>query len=193
MFGIGGGELALIIIVLLLFVGPDKLPQVVKTVGTGLRDLRRAANMAQHELRQGMDELAREIDNITTDVRDAVDQAAVDDSDSATVKPAAPQDGDVLAEFRRRQAEERVRDESPPAWALKGASADGAADVGVPPRPTFNPPGSQPLQGTVARGGFSAPAQAVPQDSDPEPEFRSSDLSPVGPAAPPDKQEPPPA
>ncbi len=62
MFGIGGPELIIILLIALLFVGPDKLPQVAKTVGTGLRDLRRAANLAQAELRGSLDELTREIE-----------------------------------------------------------------------------------------------------------------------------------
>lgn len=62
MFGIGGPELIIILIIALLFVGPDKLPQVAKTLGTGLRDLRRAANLAQAELRGSLDELTKEVE-----------------------------------------------------------------------------------------------------------------------------------
>lgn len=62
MFGIGGPELVVILIVGLIFIGPDKLPQVAKTVGGGLRDLRRAANLAQAELRETVDDLIREAD-----------------------------------------------------------------------------------------------------------------------------------
>ena len=62
MFGIGGPELAVILVLALLFVGPKKLPQVARTVGAGLRDLKRAANMAQSELRDTVDELMREAD-----------------------------------------------------------------------------------------------------------------------------------
>jgi Tat protein translocase TatB subunit len=88
-FGIGGPELVLIVIVLLIFVGPDKLPQVAKTVGEGLRDLRRAANLAQAELKQGMDELTREVDGITRDVRQVVETAARDVDGAAPPEPPA--------------------------------------------------------------------------------------------------------
>jgi len=41
MFGLGAGELILIAVVALLFVGPDKLPAAAKAIGKGIRDLRR--------------------------------------------------------------------------------------------------------------------------------------------------------
>ncbi len=62
MFGIGGPELAVILVLGLILVGPKKLPQVARTVGAGLRDLKRAANMAQTEFRETVDELIREAD-----------------------------------------------------------------------------------------------------------------------------------
>ena len=62
MFGIGGPELAVILVVALIFVGPEKLPKVARSVGAGLRDLRRAANLAQSELKETVDDLIREAD-----------------------------------------------------------------------------------------------------------------------------------
>jgi len=58
MFGIGFGELTVVLIVVLLAVGPDKLPELMRTVGKGLRQFRRAAT----DLRAatGIDEIMRE-------------------------------------------------------------------------------------------------------------------------------------
>ena len=44
MFGIGMQEVAIILLVALVFIGPDKLPKVAKTLGKGMRELRRASD-----------------------------------------------------------------------------------------------------------------------------------------------------
>ncbi len=60
MFGIGAGELMVIAIVILIAVGPDRLPTLMKTLGKGMRDVRRTTN----ELRRstGIDEILEEND-----------------------------------------------------------------------------------------------------------------------------------
>jgi len=52
MFGMGMGELLLILVVALLVVGPDKLPQAAKTIGKGIRDFRRHSQELQSTLEQ---------------------------------------------------------------------------------------------------------------------------------------------
>lgn len=42
MFGIGLSELIVIIIVALIFIGPDKLPQLARTLGKAFSEFRRA-------------------------------------------------------------------------------------------------------------------------------------------------------
>jgi sec-independent protein translocase protein TatB len=42
MFNIGPGELVVILIVALIVLGPKNLPEVARTVGKGMRELRRA-------------------------------------------------------------------------------------------------------------------------------------------------------
>ena len=44
MFGIGIGELLLIFVIALLVFGPDKLPQVARTAGKFMRDLKRTSD-----------------------------------------------------------------------------------------------------------------------------------------------------
>ena len=55
MFGIGAGELVLIAIVVLLAVGPDQMPKMLRTVGRGMRQVRRATRELQSTV--GVDQL----------------------------------------------------------------------------------------------------------------------------------------
>ena len=60
MFGIGPTELAFFLVIVLLAVGPDKLPTLMKTVGKGLRQVRKASREFKDAI--GLDELMREGD-----------------------------------------------------------------------------------------------------------------------------------
>lgn len=76
-FGIGFSEVLLILVVLLLVVGPQKLPEIARTLGKGVRAARRAGQ----ELRDAVqiDEIRRNVYDHTvrpwqqaTDIEDAV-------------------------------------------------------------------------------------------------------------------------
>jgi sec-independent protein translocase protein TatB len=58
MFNIGFGELAVICIVLIIAVGPERLPSMMKTVGKTVRTLRQASRDLRAST--GIDELLRE-------------------------------------------------------------------------------------------------------------------------------------
>lgn len=60
MFGIGPTELALFLVIVLLVVGPDRLPTFMRTVGRGLRQVRSASREFKDAI--GLDELMREGD-----------------------------------------------------------------------------------------------------------------------------------
>ena len=64
MFGIGPTELAFFLVIVLLAVGPDRLPTFMRTVGRGLRQVRNASREFKDAI--GLDELMREGDPFRT-------------------------------------------------------------------------------------------------------------------------------
>jgi Tat protein translocase TatB subunit len=50
MFGIGGSEIIVILVVALLFLGPDKLPDAAKTISKGIRDLKKQSRALQNQI-----------------------------------------------------------------------------------------------------------------------------------------------
>ncbi|MEW5855608.1 MAG: twin-arginine translocase TatA/TatE family subunit, partial [Myxococcota bacterium] len=61
MFGLGITELVIILVVALLFLGPEKLPEVAKTLGKGLRELRKATDDIKDSVNNTVGDAVREI------------------------------------------------------------------------------------------------------------------------------------
>lgn len=55
MFGIGMPELIIILVIALVVFGPQKLPELARSLGKGLAEFKRASN----DFRRGIDEEAR--------------------------------------------------------------------------------------------------------------------------------------
>src|SRR3954466_4859172 len=49
-FGIGGSEILVILIVALLFLGPDKLPNAAKQISKGIRDIKKQSRSLQQQI-----------------------------------------------------------------------------------------------------------------------------------------------
>jgi sec-independent protein translocase protein TatA len=64
---IGGGELMLVVLAVLLLFGSNKLPELAKMLGKGVREFRKAT-----------DEIKREINTETKDIKDDINNLKKD-------------------------------------------------------------------------------------------------------------------
>lgn len=120
MFGIGEGELAIIVVFGFLLFGPDKLPQMGRTIGRAIRQFRETQEkmtaVVQSEIIDPVSEAA------SAPVKPK--KAAVDDdsdADEDAVETATPAKKETFAERRARLAAEKAASEG----ATEG---EGAAD-----------------------------------------------------------------
>ena len=151
-FGIGEGELAIIVVFGFLLFGPDKLPQMGRTIGRAIRQFRETQEkmtaVVQSEIIDPVSEAA------SAPVKPK--KAAVDDdsdADEDAAETAAPTKKETFAERRARLAAEKAASEG----AAEGENAaeepatEGAepAAAAVEPEPVAEPE-PEPAEPTTA-------------------------------------------
>lgn len=151
MFGIGEGELAIIVVFGFLLFGPDKLPQMGRTIGRAIRQFRETQEkmtaVVQSEIIDPVSEAA------SAPVKPK--KAAVDDdsdADEGAVETAAPAKKETFAERRARLAAEKAASEG--ATEGEGAvdeaeSAESAKAEPAEPEPVAEPE-PEPAEPTTA-------------------------------------------
>ncbi len=93
MFNVTGGELVIILLVALIVLGPDKLPDAIRKVGRVYGELRRMSQGFQSEIRDALDEPMREV----RDTMNTMKGGFLSDSDEpASGNPADPPAGTRL-------------------------------------------------------------------------------------------------
>ena len=152
MFGIGEGELAIIVVFGFLLFGPDKLPQMGRTIGRAIRQFRETQEkmtaVVQSEIIDPVSEAA------SAPVKPKKTAATDDDSDADedAAETAAPAKKETFAERRARLAAEKAASEG-------AAEGEGAVDeaegtepaAAVEPEPAAEPePEPEPAEPTTA-------------------------------------------
>ena len=151
-FGIGEGELAIIVVFGFLLFGPDKLPQMGRTIGRAIRQFRETQEkmtaVVQSEIIDPVSEAA------SAPVKPK--KAAVDDdsdADEDAVETAAPAKKETFAERRARLAAEKAASEGATEGEGAAEAAEGAepAAATVDPEPAAEPePEPEPAEPTTA-------------------------------------------
>lgn len=156
MFGIGEGELAIIVVFGFLLFGPDKLPQMGRTIGRAIRQFRETQEkmtaVVQSEIIDPVSEAA------SAPVKPKKAAATDDDSDAdeEAAETAAPAKKETFAERRARLAAEKAASEGA-AEETEGAepaaaeSAADAAESAPEPEPAAEPESEpEPAEPTTA-------------------------------------------
>lgn len=143
MFGIGEGELAIIVVFGFLLFGPDKLPQMGRTIGRAIRQFRETQEkmtaVVQSEI---IDPVSEAASAPVKPKKTAVDDDSDADEDAA--EAAAPAKKETFAERRARLAAEKAASEAAAegegaAEEAEGAEPAAAAEPVVEPEPAAEP------------------------------------------------------
>jgi sec-independent protein translocase protein TatA len=82
MFGLGFGELVVILIIALIFIGPKKLPELAKGLGKGIREFQNAAKGFGDELQNTEDSTPKTIADATQQEDEKPDEENASKKDS---------------------------------------------------------------------------------------------------------------
>ena len=153
-FGIGEGELAIIVVFGFLLFGPDKLPQMGRTIGRAIRQFRETQEkmtaVVQSEIIDPVSEAA------SAPVKPKKAAATDDDSDADedAAETAAPAKKETFAERRARLAAEKAASEGaaegenaaeePATEGTAAGSADAAAESASAAEPEPEPEPAEP-------------------------------------------------
>lgn len=157
MFGIGEGELAIIVVFGFLLFGPDKLPQMGRTIGRAIRQFRETQEkmtaVVQSEI---IDPVSEAASVPVKPKKTAVDDDS--DADEDAVETAAPAKKETFAERRARLAAEKAASEAAAEGEgaaeeseAEGAEPAAAAEPVVEPEPAAEPESEpEPAEPTTA-------------------------------------------
>ncbi len=155
MFGMGGSEIIVILIVALLFLGPDKLPGAAKTISKGIRDIKKQSRALQQQI-ESDEQIGGAIRDLKSALRgeDPTPRSRIHPS----IKPPQPVDDDDTPAPVQHTPEELAANaastdapDAAPALTMP-ATAGEPADVDEPGGDEDLAAMVKPASGTVAKG-----------------------------------------
>ena len=148
MGNIGGGEILIILLVALIFLGPEKMPEVARQVGKVVGEIRKMSNAFQNEIQSAMSAPDEKTPS-APDEKTPSDAAAPTVASLAVENPAAEF---VADEAVRAAGGESVEGQGVAAPIDIATTADNQAIAGVIDQ-VVTPPEAPPLPTDLAHGG----------------------------------------
>jgi sec-independent protein translocase protein TatB len=179
MFGMGGSEIIVILIVALLFLGPDKLPDAAKQISKGIRDIKKQSRVLQQSIEDD--------EHIGGAIRDIKSALRGEDEPPKPLKPRKPikrelpaagdppPDNTILPPAEP-PAEPDVADDAESGPAIAAVTLPMSAGEADPEIATEDPVAAdaelaamiRPASGTVAKGAAAEPDVAPKPADEPE-------------------------
>lgn len=93
LFDISGGELMVILLFVLMFFGAKGVPDIARTLGRTMRQVRDASNEVQREIQRGANDVRRTVEEQRRSLQDQVEQRADVPPPPPVSKPDEPKVG----------------------------------------------------------------------------------------------------
>jgi sec-independent protein translocase protein TatB len=161
-FNVSGGEIIVILLLALVVLGPEKLPEALRRAGRTYAELKKMGNSFQTEMRSVLDEPMKEMRDTADLLRKAVDvtvETATTDTRTGAAPPSPAVADEPVPEVAAATVELAAAERDPqPEVAPNTAPMDDDAQPAVPAAT------SAPVATTPAPGGPATPAAASADD-----------------------------
>ena len=167
MFNIGPQELLLILLVALVIVGPKRLPEITRTLGRGLRELRKAQDEVTKTIRLGLDDAEptakappRRPGDAPTEGTEATAAGGPGGAEGPATGPEPDETADIARSLGRGLAEiRRARREIQRTFRVD-LSEEASPSSNPSPSTDAVPPDDLPASGAASSEGPSEPRPA---------------------------------
>ena len=102
LFGISGGEIFIILLLILLFFGPKKIPEIARALGKGINEIKKVQRDINAEINRYSDELEAPVKQVKEDIegfREGLNKAAdINDTESSEKDDKSRDKGSITAD-----------------------------------------------------------------------------------------------
>jgi sec-independent protein translocase protein TatB len=167
-FNVSGGEIIVILLLALVVLGPEKLPEALRRAGRTYAELKKMGNSFQTEMRSVLDEPMKEMRDTADLLRKAVDVTVeTATTDTRAVPPPSPAAVDeAVPEVAAATAElEEAAPDPPPDPATNTSAMDDEVEAATPSPSAPTPEPATPAPPTPA-ASTPVPASPTPASTD---------------------------
>jgi TatA/E family protein of Tat protein translocase len=142
MFGIGFQEMLIILVVVLIFFGPKRLPDLAKSLGKGIAEFKKASE----EVRKGIEDAVKE-ESVAETPKPPEDLSSYGKAPGSNPAPSEPSIADPAPPTEVPSQASGTPPDNPPVEHAPSTGAPATADHAAPGTATGETPATPPRQG----------------------------------------------